>query len=412
MFYSALYLISLASICTLQGRADVSIHSTPGQAEPGFVEIHGVGADDFNMDAWKTSSLHFLPDVRSPLIAPRLTGTFRNIYAPSIVQVPGGWRVFYGAWDGVSTGNDRIYSVFTTNFIDFGDRTIEIEHGTFIHVCNVSAVQTGDQSWRLACTAYPDSKELNKPAVFYSPDGKNWNGHPAPYPATLSDLISMEGYPEYPQAEINGVNVLSFEADVFRLYFCNFKAMKHVYMASSHDGKSFRYEGTCLDTGHMVNDVKKLMVKGQSCYLMALHANTDRLWYAMSGDGRRFGPEQELASSLGNEDKYIVAIGWVTDGPKLRGFLYGAGAVPELNRNRIFARWLQKRISITDQENQTYEATAGLGPDRQLISLKGRKEFEGRIEVFAEDGKTRLGQSAPIKIISGAIYTIGRQKEK
>ena len=34
---------------------------------------------------------------------------------------------------------------------------------------------------------------------------------------------------------------------------------------------------------------------------MGLHANGDRLWYAVSPDGMKFGPERELAANLGAE---------------------------------------------------------------------------------------------------------------
>ena len=89
--------------------ANVSVKMIGGQAEFGTMEIHGVGAGDFDAQLWQDGKLNLVPDSRSPLIAPRLTGLYRNIYAPSIVDTGDGWRVFYGAWDGVDSGNDRIY---------------------------------------------------------------------------------------------------------------------------------------------------------------------------------------------------------------------------------------------------------------------------------------------------------------
>ncbi|MBW7940051.1 MAG: hypothetical protein H3C63_14975, partial [Candidatus Omnitrophica bacterium] len=86
-------------------QADVRL--VPGQGEFGTAEVMGVAAGVFDPAIWEAGDLFILPDQRSPLIAPRLTGLFRNIYAPSIVETPTGWRVFYGAWDGVPTGTDR-----------------------------------------------------------------------------------------------------------------------------------------------------------------------------------------------------------------------------------------------------------------------------------------------------------------
>lgn len=384
----------------------VRIEAVPGQAELGGIEVHGVGAGRFDPVLWQAGHLHFQPDVRSPLIRPRLSGVFRNIYAPSVITTPGGWRVFYGGWDGVPTGNDRIYSVFTADFLDFKERRIEIEHGSFVHVCNVSAVRLEDGALGLICTAYPDEKGLNKPAFFSSPDGNAWNGAPAPYAARTGDIVDIEGYSPYRDAEINGINVLFREEGTYRLYFGNWTAPGKIHRASGQDGRHFRYEGPCLDSRHMVNDVKKFVVDGRACYVMALHANGDRLWYALSPDGRRFDSERPLAASLGRDDAYMVAVGWVTDGERLLGFLYGAGASPHLDRNRIFARWLQRRAVFVAEDGRRFEATGALGPDRQIIALPGHEGIEGRFELFAEDGKTPIGEPVPARVTPGGVYRI------
>jgi hypothetical protein len=384
----------------------VSIKPIPGQAELGWIEVHGVGAGEFDPNLWRAGTLHWVPDVRSPLIRPRVSGVFRNIYAPSAVEVPGGWRVFYGAWDGVPTGNDRIYSLRTADFLDLSDRTTVIEHGGFIHVCNVSALRFDDGSFHLACTVYPDARDRNKPATFHSPDGNVWNGSPAPYAAKASDIVEIDGYPPYADADINGVNVLFYESGTYRLYFSNWRDPGQVYRASGQDGKRFRFEGPCLKSNHGVNDVKGFVVGGRPCYLMGLHRNCDRLWYSLSTDSMHFEPERELVNHLGDADRYIVAIGWVVRGQRLLGFLYGAGAVPGLDRNRIFARWLQKKVVFVGADGKRYERVRSLGPDRQLIELNARNEIQGHFEVFGEDGKTRLGPAIPGRAVSGAIYEL------
>lgn len=396
--------------------ADVSVRMIGGQAELGTIEIHGVAAGDFDPAIWRSGKLNIVPDVRSPLIAPRLRGLYRNIYAPSIVDTGDGWRVFYGAWDGVDSGNDRIYSLTTADFVDFGDRRTEIEHGAFVHVCNVSALRLPDGSYRLMCTAYPDKDGLNKPATFTSADGSAWNGSPAPYLAKQSDIITIDGYDKYAASDINGMNVILYEdltptssaaegQGVLRLYFNNFKDFGRVYRATSKDGKRFSFDGTALEFGACVNDVKKFSAAGKPVYLMALHMNRDKLWYSLSADGMRFDAPRELAKNLGDADRYIVAVGWVVRSNRVLGFLYGAGAIPELCRNRIFGRWLQKKVVFVASDGTRYEPAGALGPDRQIIKLPQGTELEGVFEVYAEDGVTLLGKS-PGRAVPSAGYVL------
>src|SRR5687767_5631209 len=121
------------------------------QAPEGMVEIRGVEAGVFDPGMWKAGPPHLVPDVRHPLLEPR-EGAYRNIYAPSAVATAEGWRVFYGAWDGVGSGNDRIYSALTRDFLTFDDRRTVIEHGTFQHVCNVSAIGLQNGGFAMMCT--------------------------------------------------------------------------------------------------------------------------------------------------------------------------------------------------------------------------------------------------------------------
>ena len=394
--------------------ADVSVKFIGGQAELGQIEIHGVGSGDFDAKLWQSGKLNIVPDSRSPLIAPRQKGLHRNIYAPSIIDLGDSWRVFYGAWDGVDTGNDRIYSLTTADFIDLGARETVIDNGEFIHVCNVTSVRLPDGSYRLMCTAYPDKDGLNKPATFTSPDGDVWNGKKAPYEARQSDIIRIEGYDKYAAADINGMNVILYETPssqeggrgevgVFRLYFNNFKDFGKVYRATSKDGKSFTFDGVCVEMGACVNDVKKFSSAGKPVYLMGLHMNGQKLWYSLSTDGMNFETPRELVTNLGDADKYIVAIGWVTRGNRVLGFLYGAGEVPGLNRNRIFGRWLQKRVVFVASDGTRYEPSGALGPDRQIIKID--KELDGTFEVYAEDGVTLLGKTAG-KAVPSAGYEV------
>jgi len=87
-----------------------------GQAPLGCVEIQGVSAGSFNPALWENDHLHWVPDVRMPLLAPRMGGAFRNIYAPSAIEEGPGWRLFYSAWDGTNSGSDMVYSATTPDF--------------------------------------------------------------------------------------------------------------------------------------------------------------------------------------------------------------------------------------------------------------------------------------------------------
>jgi hypothetical protein len=398
--------VALAISVPAAGADEIRLEAVPGQAELGTVEIQGLAAGAFNAALWQAGTLHLLPDSRHPLLAPRLAGAFRNIYAPSAVELPDGWRLFYGAWDGVHDSHDRIYSRWTEDFLDFGQARTDIEHGVFIHVCNVNVIRLPDGAYRMACTVYPDAGGHNKPALFTGPDGSTWNGTPAPYQPTKDNIIEIEGYASYEEADVNGMNVLFYDEGRLYLYFGNFREGIQVHRAVQIEGRRFRYEGLCLDVRRMVNDVKKFDSGDRPWYLMALHANRDRLWYALSNDGMNFEEPQKLMEHLDDADRYIVAAGWVVRDGRLLGVLYGAGEVGSLDRNRLFARWLQKRIVLTDGQGRRYEATRALGPDRQIISLQGQPDVKGRLEVFAEDGLTPLGEPLEVHLGAGRVYRL------
>ena len=395
-------LLITAAACVGEAPA---FHRVEGQASLDHVEVHGLETGEFNPDLWVNGAFHILPDARHPLLAPGASGLFRNIYAPSAAPLPEGWRLFYGAWDGVDDSHDRIYSVYTGDFLDFSEREIVIDHGAFHHVCNVNAFRREDGGFEMMCTAYPDAGGNNKPAYFTSPDGETWNGEPAPYAPTMDDLIRIDGYEPFEDADINGTNVILREGDALRLYFNNFHDMGQVYRATSTGG-DFIFEGAVLETPALVNDVTKFRADGEDWYLMGLHRNTQNLWYAVSNDGLDFGEQHELAQYLDDEDYYIVAHGWVARDNRLLGYLYGAGEVGALNRNRIFARWLQRRVVFETGDGREFEAERALGPDRALIAVPRGEELEGRFQLYAEDGQTPIGQPAPARIHGGQIWRV------
>jgi hypothetical protein len=385
---------------------------TTNAAPASFVEVSGVEAGAFNPLIWQNGTLNFVPDLRFPLLAPQ-SGKFRNIYAPSAVETPAGYRLFYGAWDGVPTGNDRIYSATTDDrFQAFAARHMIIAPGSYQHVCNVNAVGLEDGSFALDATVYPVS-HLNKPAFFKSDAaGTNWNGLAGePYTVQARDIVAVDGY-AYTNADINGMNVMLRESGAYRLYFGDFKNPGGTFRATSTNGKHYTFEAKVLNGPGYVNDVKKFQVGGISYYLMGLHENGARLWQTVSSNAVAFPPTRTLLTHLGADDAYIVALGWVVRGPqespgrRLLGVLYGAGPVSALNQNRIYARWLQRRVVFVANDGARYPGARALGPDRQLLAVPSSGPVHGKFQVYAEDGVTLLGTSAAQVVSSGQSYRL------
>ena len=407
LFCSCLaYLLAFVVLHGALAAPALDVTLTTNAAPAGFVEVTGVAAGEFNPLIWQAGTLDLVPDLRSPLLAPR-NGRFRNIYAPSAVETPGGYRLFYGAWDGIPTGNDHIYSATTdARFQDFFDRHMVIEPGSYIHICNVNALRSDDGSFTLFGTLYP-VRDLNKPAFFKSDiTGTNWNGQAGePYTVEAQDIVEMDGY-DYAHADINGMNVMLREGERYRLYFGDFKNPGGTFRATSRDGKHYAFDAKALTGPGFVNDVKKFQVGNTSYYLMGLHENGAHLRQTVSTNGAAFPTSQILLTNIGPTDAYIVALGWVVSGAqespgrRLLGVLYGAGPVRSLDHNSIYARWLQKRVIFVANDGTRLPGTSALGPDRQLLALPDGAPATGRFEIYAEDGVTLLGTST-VQAISG-----------
>jgi hypothetical protein len=116
------------------------------------LEIHNIGSRNF--DPTKASNWQY--DFRFPLIEPN-PGTYRNIYAPSIVKNGDhNWNIYFGGWDGSGTGNDEISIINSQDdFATFGPHVRMIQCGPFTHVNNPSAIKINSSTWRMIYTAYP-----------------------------------------------------------------------------------------------------------------------------------------------------------------------------------------------------------------------------------------------------------------
>ena len=87
------------------------------------------------------------------------------------------------------------------------------------------------------------------------------------------------------------------------------------------------------------------------------------------------------------------------------GVLYGASAVETLDQNRIFARWLQKKVVITDSSGVRSFAQSANGLDRQWFPAPASGFLEGTMVVYAEDGVTPLGSSF-VTLTAGKAYRL------
>jgi hypothetical protein len=393
------------TVTPVSGTAE--LQEVPGQVPTGYLEIQGVSAGAFNPTHWQKNTLNWVPDVRMPTLAPKTTGPFQNIYAPSALEQTTGWRLFYGGDDGSDTPNDRVYSGTTRDFLTFDNRTLVIDHGAFAHVNNVNVQQLLDGSLHMICTGGdPSGLPADKPAYFSSPDGVTWNGSTEPYSARLTDIISIQGYALFSSGNFNGANVLLRDNGAWVLYFTDWQNDPHTtYRATASTLPNFQFQGVALKTDHAVNDVKKFTINGTSWYLIGLHNNDQSLRYSLSNDGVNFASEQTLFNHQSAQDLYMVALGFVTRGNEMLGVLYGASAVETLDQNRIFARWLQKRLVITDSSGVQYFAQGGYGPDRQWFPVPASGFLEGTMVVYTEDGVTPLGSSV-VTLTTGKAYTL------
>jgi Putative Ig domain len=391
------------------------LQTVSGQIPPGTIEIQGVGAGPFNPLSWQQDTLNWVPDVRMPMLAP-LSGAFQNIYAPWPLEQASGWRMFYGGWDGTATSNDRVYNVPTPDFLSFGNREVVIDHGAFTHVNNENVVQLPDGSMHMIGTSEVTPDSLDKPIYFSSPDGVTWNGSPIPYSAQLSDLVSVPDDPAYANNDYNGGNVLLWDKNAWTLYYSIgvFGGNGKVFRATGNSPPVFHSAGSVLNTSHYANDVKKIQAAEKTWYLMLLYVEevsvgtvqSPAFSYSLSNDGTAFGPEQSLFGGTSPEDHFVTTPAFVTHGSSISGVLYGANPLDLLNAaNQIYARWLQKKVVITDSSGVPYALLGGYGLDRQWFQAPSSGSLQVTITVYAEDGITPLGAGS-VSINGGKAYSL------
>jgi hypothetical protein len=73
--------------------------------------------------------------------------------------------------------------------------------------------------------------------------------------------------------------------------------------------------------------------------------------------------------------------------------------------DQIFARWLQKKVVITDSSGVQYTSRIGYGPDRQWFQSPASGSIQGTITVYAEDGITPLAKGS-VNVSGGNAYQL------
>jgi hypothetical protein len=273
--------------------------------------------------------------------------------------------------------------------------------------------QLPDGSFHMICGVFPDALGLDKIAYFSSSDGITWNGATEPYSAQLSDMISIPNDPVYETTDYNGGNVLLRDNGIWDL-FCSsgIFAANGVSRATTINPPTFEFVQTALSSSHYANDVRLFQSGGQNWYLMALyteattHIPPTTFGYGLSNDGIHFSPEQPMFGGAYTDDQYLTTPAFVTLGDRIQGVLYGGNATDLLNpADQIFARWLQKRVILTDSSGVQHFAQGGYGPDRQWFLLPVGSSIEGDLIVYSEDGMTQIG-SGKVTVNAGKPYRL------
>jgi len=283
-----------------------------------------------------------------------------------------------------------------------------VDHGAFQHMNDVNVQQLPDGSLHMMCTggAY-DGR--NWPTYFSSPDGVVWNGTPEPYQAQLSDIVNIQGYSDYQAGGFNAGNVLFRETSDWVLYFYdNFGAIAQIYRATGTSPQVVQFQSVALKTGADPNSVNKFVVANQTWYLMGLMSNAPQVWYSLSNDGLTFGPQETLFTNLSSLDTSMDTVSFVTRGSQVLGTLYGANTgTPDnqLSDNSIFARWLQKKVVVTDSSGTQYFTQGAYGPDRQWFATPASGSLNGTVVVYAEDGVTILASNV-VSLTAGKSYAL------
>jgi hypothetical protein len=94
------------------------------------------------------------------------------------------------------------------------------------------------------------------------------------------------------------------------------------------------------------------------------------------------------------------------DATRIYGVLYGAGPIPQLVQNQIYAVWLQKKIVFENSFVHWGETETGLGPTnvRLPITTSTSPIETGNFSVYDTDGTTLLYRSPRVTLREGDVW--------
>jgi hypothetical protein len=150
------------------------------------------------------------------------------------------YDAFVGSGRVFATQNDHIYLTTTPdNLVSFSAHAMIINNGQYVEANNPSVVKVSNSDWRMTYTAGMINN-MNNPCYSTSQDGGNWN----PNTANSSDLIKMNGYANWSNANVNGGNVIFKDTNgLWHLYFVDFNNPVAVLHATSTDFVNYSYQG-------------------------------------------------------------------------------------------------------------------------------------------------------------------------
>ena len=379
--------------------------------------IKGVGAGPFSPTRF--SSWHY--DARFPLIPPNPGGKCPgNIYNANCVwNGATDWNIFFGGWDGVSSCHDSVSLAVTgDSFETINAHVPAVATESMIHVNNPCALKVGPNEWYMVYTQdiIQDGAQINKPGMSRSTDGLHWTPNEGG-----QEFLTVRGFPyNWTAADVNGGNVLIRDNSngTLHFYFVDMKQLSNhsVFHATAASGSAlpteFTYVGIALpEPGRIVNDIKR--VNGYN--LLGMHANGPAVYYSASQDLDRFPSSTPLFSHRDAADRYIVSLGFVVDGDsttqeatRVLGAVYGAGAVPQLDNNRVYASWLQRHVLFVGNDSPPTvwgigDAERALGPDSLQIATN-QGNLTGRFMVYDTDYVNTTSRGT--LLLEGPVVTV------
>lgn len=252
----------------------------------------------------------------------------KNLYAPNVLKVGGGWFVYYGGWREPGDVHDRIYLARTGNLTGAYDAPpgAIVGNGEYEHV-NDPSVARRDADWVMALTTArkegPGLHDLC--SLLHSGNGEQWE-----------QVRGRQTEIKFQGAEVRNCArpslIWNGDARRWELYFDGIvggsnQVQQHLAVSTDIASRTFTYQaqiGPWADA-----DIQR--VDGRYFAAFRRIDDPDRVWkisYATSNDGRSFTPPSPLLAPdprPGQEydDCGVTNPGWAVEGGRIVALLYG-----------------------------------------------------------------------------------------